>query len=751
MIRQYELLEKVRAYNPKADIALLNRAYVYSMKAHGNQKRASGQSYLVHPLEVASILADLKLDDASLCVGLLHDTLEDTLSTYAEIRQLFGQEIAELTEGVTKLSKVSFEDKAQEQAENFRKLLLAMSKDIRVLLIKLADRLHNMRTLAAFSKEDKKRRIAKETMDIYAPLADRIGLHAMKAELEDLAFAVLEPDEHAVILTQMEAWRAQDQLVAKVVGQLNHELKKAGISADVTGREKAVYSIWQKMIKKSLAFDQLTDVVAYRVVVADKRACYEVLGLLHDLYKAIPGRFKDYISAPKPNGYQSLHTSVVGPFGNRMEVQIRTQEMHNVAENGVAAHWLYKPTQGTNVKAETAATQAQAAGGPLTAGNRDPLYGSYRWLKNLVEQLQGVDDPAEFYENAKLELFSDQVFAFTPKGDLIQLPRGATPLDFAYAVHSNLGHKTVSAKVNGSVVPLRRQLENGDVVEIVTGAHQHPNPGWRDLAVSNRARTAINRFLRQQERDEQVRLGREILEKAARRDEWRWDLKDLNQVAPKLPVKELKTAEDVLAAVGQGRLFPRQIGEVLHPSLLRVEALPDPTAQIVARGAKRREDAQHDHAQEGAVLEGLTSGIAMHFAKCCSPLPGEEIVGIIQSGRGVAIHMRTCKQLERLADQPERWLPVHWSAAAERGDLRTFLCRLRFHVHNQPGALANITSTIANLDANIIDIRTESRAPDSSTIRCEIEIRNRDHLNKLITHLSALKVMLRVEKIYAWT
>ena len=747
MIRQYELIEKVRAYNPKADVGLINRAYVYSMKAHGNQKRASGQPYLVHPLAVAGILADLQLDDASIAVGLLHDTLEDTLSTYEEIRTLFGPEVADLTEGVTKLSKISFEDKAVEQAENFRKLLLAMSKDIRVLLIKLADRVHNMRTLGAFSNEQKKRRIARETMDIYAQLADRIGLHALKAELEDLAFQILEPDEYAAITRRMVEWREQDDLVGRVTAVLKEELAKAGLKAEVSGREKAVYSIYQKMVRKSLAFDQLTDIVAYRIVTETKRECYEVLGMLHDRFKAIPGRFKDYISAPKPNGYQSLHTSVVGPFGNRMEVQIRTREMHEIAENGVAAHWLYKPGEGTDIKAEE--TQ-------LAQPARDSRSSPYRWLKSLVEQLQGVDDPAEFYENAKLELFSDNVFCFTPKGDVIQLPRGATPLDFAYSVHSNLGNKTVSAKVNGSVVPLRRVLENGDMVEVVTSPHQQPNPGWREFVVSSRARSAINRFLRQQERVEQVRLGREILEKAARRDGWSWTEKELAKIVAKLPVQQVESVEDAFAALGQGRLFPRQVMEIMAPEVaapLSPAKAADKAAEKAAERMARRkaEENAGKIVDEAVGLEGITPGMSVHFAKCCSPLPGEDIVGIIATGKGINIHMRTCKNLEQFVDQPDRWLPVRWSTQAEHGDLRQFVCRLRFHVKNDHGALALITSTIANADANIIEIATESRTADSTSIRCEMEIKGKEHLNKLIQQLSGLKVMLRVEKIYGWS
>lgn len=749
MIRQYELIEQVRAYNPRADVGLINRAYVYSMKAHGNQKRASGQPYLVHPLAVAGILAELKMDDATIAVGLLHDTLEDTLSTYDELKNLFGAEVAELTDGVTKLSKISFEDKAVEQAENFRKLLLAMSKDIRVLLVKLADRLHNMRTLEAFSKPDKKRRIAKETLDIYAPLADRIGLHVVKAELEDLAFKVLEPEEYNIINARMAEWRAEDQLVPRVISVLQEELQKAGIKGEVTGREKAIYSVYQKMVRKSLAFDQLTDIIAYRVVVADKRTCYEVLGLMHDRFKAIPGRFKDYISAPKPNGYQSLHTSVIGPFGNRMEVQIRTKEMHEIAENGVAAHWVYKPPKGENSKnidPKLIETSKE--------GSKDLKISPYRWLRGLVEQLQGVEDPEEFYENAKLELFSENVFAFTPKGDVIQLPKGATPLDFAYSIHSNLGNRTVSAKVNGSVVPLRRILENGDMVEIITNSNQNPNPGWKELVVSSRARSAINRYLRQQEQAELVRLGREILEKAARRDGWSWDIKDLQHNLKKLPGNQLDTVDDIFAALGQGRLFPRQIHDVLYPQqpiITPPKLLPPKKSPKDKNRDKNTLDISHkDDPTAKVAIEGGLAGMVVNYAKCCSPLPGEEIVGIIATGKGVSIHMRTCRNLEQFADQPDRWLPVSWSKAAENGDLRHFVCRLRFYVRNDTGALASITNVIANSNAQIIEIATENRNADSMTIRCEMEITNKAHLNRLIQQLSGLKVMLSVEKIYGW-
>ncbi|MFZ2587819.1 MAG: bifunctional (p)ppGpp synthetase/guanosine-3',5'-bis(diphosphate) 3'-pyrophosphohydrolase [Alphaproteobacteria bacterium] len=744
MIRQYELVDKIQAYNPKANVGLINRAYVYSMKAHGNQRRASGQPYLIHPLEVANILADLRLDDATIAAGLLHDTLEDTLSTAEELEALFGKDVRELTEGVTKLSKVTFGDKSVEQAENFRKLLLAMSQDIRVLLIKLADRVHNMRTLE-HKKIESQRKTAKETLDIFAPLADRIGLHVVKAELEDRAFKILEPEDYALVETRMAEWRQQDDLVNRVVALLQEELKEAGIKAEVSGREKAIYSIYRKMVRKSLAFDQLTDIVAYRIVTDTKRECYEVLGMMHNSFKAIPGRFKDYISSPKPNGYQSLHTAVVGPFGNRMEVQIRTREMHDVAENGVAAHWVYKPGAGTDVQEAVKELQTNQRGDDQKAS-------PYRWLKGLMEQLQGVEDPGEFYEHAKMELFSDNVFAFTPKGDLIQLPRGATPLDFAYAIHSNIGHKTVSAKVNGSAVPLRRVLNNGDIVEVVTSNTQQPNPGWRDMVVSSRARSAINRYLRQQEDEEHQKLGKDILAKAARRDGWSWSEKDVQKVVAKLPVlPPVKTLDEVFIAIGQGRLFPRQVHDALYPD---AALKPVDTTKARKPGKGEKEEKVAPAASAGTShalgLEGLISGMAVHLAKCCSPLPQEDIVGIISTGRGVSVHMRTCRNLEQFADQPDRWLPVQWSQAALDGTMRKYVCRLRFYLKNVDGAVSSLTTALAAEDANIIEIATEHRNADSMAVRCEMEIRTKGHLNKLIQRMSSHKNVLSVEKVYAW-
>ncbi|MDD9912172.1 MAG: bifunctional (p)ppGpp synthetase/guanosine-3',5'-bis(diphosphate) 3'-pyrophosphohydrolase [Alphaproteobacteria bacterium] len=721
MIRQYELIDKVLKYNPKADVALLNRAYVFSMKAHGNQKRASGQPYLAHPLEVAAILADMKLDEASIATGLLHDTLEDTLASYEELENLFGEDIASLTEGVTKLSRIEFNDKATAQAENFRKLLLAMSQDIRVLLIKLADRLHNMRTLEYVSKVEKRKRIAKETMDIFVPLADRIGLYGLKSELEDLSFQSIDLLEYEKIEARMAEWRAQDNLVNRVMDSLKEELAKAEIEASVTGREKTIYSVHRKMQRKNLTFDQLTDIVAYRIIVKNKRDCYAVLGLMHDVFRAIPGRFKDYISAPKPNGYQSLHTSVIGPFGNRMEVQIRTEEMHAIAESGVAAHWLYKEN-----RVETQESESHEGS-------------QYKWLRQLMEHLQGLDDPQEFYENAKLELFSENVFVFTPQGDLLALPQGATPLDFAYHIHSDIGNRCQAVRVNGRVLPLRSRLENGDTIEIITSKGQKPNPGWKEFVVTAKAKTAINRFIRSQEREAQLRLGREILEKTSRRDGYPIATdKELSKVVEPLKQDDI---EGLFVALAQGRAFPRQIFDILYPEQekTQVEQEEDKLNNLHS-GTKNTDTA--------IGIEGVVQGMAIHMAKCCNPLPGEPIVGIITTGKGISIHQRDCRNLDALSDQPDRFLSVRWNDESQTEEgAAVYTARLRMNLHHQPGTLSNVTTAVFNADANITDLHVENRSTDMYTLRCDVDVKNREHLEHVIVVLQNLSVVNSVDRV----
>src|SRR5882724_7186005 len=523
MMRQFELAELVKSYDPNADEDALNRAYVYSMKAHGAQLRDSGDPYFSHPIEVAGILAQMKLDTASIVTGLLHDTVEDTVATLDDIERVFGSETARLVDGVTKLSRIELQSDQTKQAENFRKLVLAMSEDIRVLLVKLADRLHNMQTLRFIKSDERRRRIARETMDIYAPLAERIGMHRMKDELEDLAFAELYADARQSLKTRLAFLREKGgDLVARIIAALDATLRDGGIAAaQVSGREKSPYAIWRKMQRKNVGFEQLSDIMAFRITVDSVEECYHALGILHSAYPVVPGRFKDYISTPKPNNYRSLHTGVIGPERQRIEVQIRTREMHEVAELGVAAHWTYKQ------------------GAPNTEGKQ------YRWLRELLDILEHASGPEEFLEHTKLEMFQDQVFCFTPKGDLIALPRAATPVDFAYAVHSQIGDTCVGAKINGRLVPLRTQLVNGDQVEVVTSRAQTPSPTWERFVVTGKARACIRRFIRTQQRAQYVELGRAILQKAFKQDGYDFSEKALEGVLKKF---HCESVDDLFAA-----------------------------------------------------------------------------------------------------------------------------------------------------------------------------------------------------------
>lgn len=721
MIRQYELIDKILKYNEKADVALLNRAYVFSMKAHGNQKRASGEPYLTHPLEVSSILADLRMDDATIAAGLLHDTIEDTLATYEEIKELFGAEIADLTEGVTKLSKLEFNNKKMEQAENYRKLFLAMSKDIRVLLIKVADRLHNVRTLSGFSKVEKKRRVAQETMDIFVPLADRIGLYTIKLEMEDICFRELNPEAYEHIEERMKNFREHGDLVNRVVEILQDDMTEVGIDCEIKGREKAVYSIHRKMMKKNLTFDQLTDVVAYRIIAENQTKCYEILGHIHNIYKAIPGRFKDYISNSKPNGYQSLHTSIIGPFGNRMEIQIRDKEMDAVADSGVAAHWLYKQ--------QTGATQTEGM--------------QYRWVKSLMETLQNSEDPDELIENAKLDLFKDNVFIFSPKGDLVSLPSGATPLDFAYHIHSEIGNKCQSAKINGRMATLRTPLQNGDQVEVITNKAQQPRPGWREFVVTGKARSAINRYLRIQERDEQIAFGRDIIEKAARKDSLTYPEKDLSKAAKEMNVENI---DELYIGLAQGRIFPRQVFDILFPerNIEEPKGLDSlPTGAGPKKGAvgKERRDTR-------VPIDGLTPGMAIHIAKCCNPVPGENIVGIINTGFGVSIHAAGCSNLEQFSTEPERFLSVRWSGESDYEEAdKLFLARLRIMAINDRGTLSNLSTAIFNAEGNIEDLFIENKDTDIVGVRVDVEVKNLTHLDSLLSAIRNLKCVVSVDRL----
>jgi len=713
-MRQYELVERVKAYDPHADEDKLNRAYVFSMKAHGSQTRESGDSYFSHPLEVAGILTRYKLDDDTIVTALLHDTVEDTLATLEEIEHLFGPEVARLVDGVTKLSRIELQSEASRQAENFRKLLLAMSEDIRVLLVKLADRLHNMRTLRYIRESDRRRRIARETMEIYAPLAERIGMHDIKDELEDLAFAELNPDARESIVTRLTFLREQGGgLVGRIINELTAKLREDGLEAKITGREKQPYSIWRKMQKRNVAFEQLSDIMAFRMVVGSAADCYTALGILHSHYPVVPGRFKDYISLPKPNGYRSLHTGVFGPEKQRIEIQIRTKDMHEIAEYGVAAHWEYKQ-------------------GMPTDGKR------YRWLRELLEILEHASNPDEFLEHTKLEMFRDQVFCFTPKGDLIGLPSGATPVDFAYQIHSELGDTCVGCKINGRMMPLRTLLKNGDQVEIATSRTQTPSPEWERFVATPKARARIRRFIRTQRRQEYLTLGRSILDKAFQQAGYEFTEKALEGV---LKIFKLEDAEHLIASVGEGLHTSREVLHAVYPGLKQQRGREAKDGKVVPL-AKARPRGQ---AGENAVpIKGLIPGMAIHFAGCCHPLPGDRIVGLVTTGKGVTIHTIDCATLERYSDTPERWLDVGWNADATAPE--THVGRIAVVVANEPGTLGELTSLIGKQKGNITNLRITNRSTEFFEITVDIAVDDLRHLSNIMAALRASPAINSVER-----
>ena len=706
MIRQFELVERVKSYDPNADEDAINRAYVFSVQSHGSQKRASGDPYFSHPVEVAGILATMKLDAASIITGLLHDTVEDTVATLEDIERLFGKDIARLVDGVTKLSRIELQSDQTKQAENFRKLVLAMSEDIRVLLVKLADRLHNMQTLHFIKAAEKRRRIARETMDIYAPLAERIGIHQMKDKLEDLAFGELEPEGRESVMTRLAFLKEQGGgLIKKVLAELQTTLDSGGLEATVTGREKSPYSIWRKMQRKNVGFEQLSDIMAFRIVVDTLEECYQALGIIHSHYPVVPGRFKDYISTPKPNGYRSLHTGIIGPERKRIEIQIRTREMHEVSELGVAAHWSYKQDAGR------------------TEGKQ------YRWLRELLDILEHAPNPEEFLENTKLEMYQDQVFCFTPKGDLIALPRGATPVDFAYAVHSQVGDTCVGAKINGRIVPLRTALSNGDQVDIITSKAQTPSPTWERFVVTGKARARIRRFIRAQQRTQYVDLGKEILVKAFRHDHLDFSEKGLD---PVLKSFGAASAEDLYAQIGEGLVTKGEVINAVYPN--RTEPK---TAKIVPLPRTRKPS------DNAVPIRGLIPGMALHYAGCCHPLPGDRIVGIVTTGKGVTIHTIDCETLESFADTPERWLDVAWDSDEATGG---HVGRISVMLANEPGSLANLTTVIGKNNGNITNLKITNRSQDFFEILVDIEVQDVKHLSNLIAALRATPVINSVDR-----
>jgi GTP pyrophosphokinase len=711
MIRQYELVERVRAYDPDADEDMLNRAYVFSMKMHGTQMRASGDPYFSHPLEVAGILTGFKLDTLTIVTALLHDTVEDTLTTIEEIERVFGGEVGRLVDGITKLSRIELQSDQTKQAENLRKLLLAMSEDIRVLLVKLADRLHNMRTLKFIESPEKRARIAKETMEIYAPLAERIGMRRIQDELEDLAFAELNADARASIVARLAFLRDRGgDLVPKIVDALKRALAEEGVESWVSGREKLPYSIWRKMQRKNVGFEQLSDIMAIRVVVRDVAACYQALGVIHSRYPVVPGRFKDYLSTPKPNGYRSLHTGVIGPERQRIEIQIRTTAMHEVAELGVAAHWSYKE------------------GKPAGSESRQ-----YRWLRELLDLIEHAADPQEFLEHTKLELFQDQVFCFTPKGDLIALPRGATIVDFAYAVHSEVGDHCVGGKINGRMLPLKTTLGNGDQVEIVTSKAQTPSPTWDRFVVTGKARARIRRFMRTQQRAQFVALGRSILQKAFQRHDYEFAEKAVENV---LKSFKCQSAEDLYALLGEGEIGEREVMAAIFPALKQPSGKSSTVVPIArSRPAKK---------SSGVPIKGLIPGMAVHYAGCCHPLPGDRIVGIVTTGKGITIHTIDCESLSQFAEQPERWIDVGWEAEAE--DAQHKVGRIQLVVANEQGSLGALSTVIARNEGNITNLKIVNRTQQFWEMLLDVEVRDVRHLTNIIAALRATPAINSVER-----
>jgi RelA/SpoT family (p)ppGpp synthetase len=733
MMRQYDLIERVRRYNPNTNEALLNRAYVYAMKAHGEQRRASGDPYFSHPIEVAAILTDLKLDDATIAAALLHDTIEDTAATRAEIDSLFGKDIGRLVEGLTKLKKLDLVTKEAKQAENLRKLLLAIADDVRVLLVKLADRLHNMRTLEYMPLASRKR-TAEETLDIYAPLAGRMGMHEMREELDDLAFRELYPEAYEVVNARLTALADRHKaLISEIEKQLTKKLADRGIEAVVKGRRKRAYSIWRKMERKSVGFEQLSDIFGFRVIVKSEADCYQALGIVHTTWPMVPGRFKDYVSTPKANDYRSIHTTVIGPRNQRAELQIRTVEMHQIAEYGIAAHSLYK----------------ENAGSPTEMLSREST--AYAWLRRTIELLAEGSNPEEFLEHTKLELFHDQVFCFTPKGKLIALPRKATPIDFAYAVHTDIGNATVGCKINGQVSPLTSELGNGDEVEIITSkAQDAPPAAWESIVVTGKARAAIRRATRTAVRTQYAGLGRRIVERLFQRAKMAYSDEKLTGALPRLARASL---EDVMAAVGRSELKASDVARAMYPDYKEERA----ASMAVKRkpesgwfGLKRLTSVKFKVPGLSVTgptipIRGINGDLPVSFAPDGGAVPGDRIVGILTPGEGITIYPIQSAALSKFEDKPEHWLDLRWDA--EESTPQRFPARINVQSANEPGSLAQIAQVIAEHDGNIDNIRMTRRAPDFTDVQIDLEVYDLKHLTAIIAQLRAKPMVAKVERV----
>ncbi|TCO69977.1 RelA/SpoT family protein [Rhodovulum euryhalinum] len=698
MIDVEDLISLVRNYNPRTDADLIRRAYAYGREMHAGQLRRSGEEYFTHPVSVAAILTEQRLDDATIITALLHDTIEDTKSTFSEVERLFGHEVAELVDGVTKLTNLQLSSSETKQAENFRKLFMAMSKDLRVILVKLADRLHNMRTIKSLP-HDKQVRKSHETMDIFAPLAGRMGMQWMREELEDLAFRVLNPEARNSIMRRfITLQRESGDVIQKITQDIRKELEREGIEADVFGRAKKPYSIWRKMEEKELGFSRLSDIYGFRVITETEGDCYRVLGAIHQRWRAVPGRFKDYISQPKSNGYRSIQTTVSGRDGKRVEVQIRTRQMHEVAEAGVAAHWSYRD----GVRAEN----------PFAV---DPA----KWIASLTERFENAEDHDEFLEHVKLEMYSDQVFCFTPKGDVVKLPRGATPLDYAYSIHTRIGDSCVGAKVDGIRVPLWTRLKNGQSVEIITAEGQRPQATWIDIVVTGRAKAAIRKSLREEDRERYIKLGRELARVAFEHVGKRSTDKALRTAARSFG---LHGAAELLARLGSAELRAQDVVEALYP-------------ELATSGG--------DEIDASRAVVGLSPDETFARAPCCQPVPGERIVGITWRGRGVVVHAIDCPVLEKFEDQPDRWVDLHWHSGKHPA---VHSVGLYLTIRNDAGVLGRICTLIGEQKANISDMEFLDKKPDFYRLLIQVDLRDVEHLHTVMTALEAESDVAEIER-----
>jgi len=712
MIRISDIIDKVSKHNPDADIDIIDRAYIYSARVHDGQMRLSGEPYLSHPLEVAGILADMKLDPVSIAAGLLHDVIEDTHSTEEEIKEIFGQEVVHIVSGVTKISVLSFDSSQARQAESIRKMILAMADDIRVILIKLADRLHNMRTLQ-FHKESKRKRIAQETLDIYAPLASRLGIYWIKNELEDISYKYIYPEEYSNIEKLISKDKKEsDKYIEKVKNLIKEKMDENNLKCKILGRYKNISSIYQKMVKQNLPFEEVYDIIAFRIILDTVSDGYKALGLIHSLWKPVPKKIKDYIASPKPNMYQALHTTVIGPFGERIEIQIRTWDMDKVAKSGIAAHWSYK--EGKDVD--------------------ESISKKFAWIQNLVENQKIFRNPDEFLENVRIDLFPDEIYVFTPNGEIKSLPRGATPVDFAYQIHTEVGSQCTGAKVNGRIVPLKHELQTGNIVDIITTKNHHPSKDWLNFVKTVKARSRIRQWIKTQEKDRSITLGREMCEKAFRK--YRLNFHELLKSEDMDRVVEhfgFKTADDLITSVGYGKVTPLQIIRKIVPKPETEEDHESIFNKIIGRVRKKKPRA-------GVIVKGVDD-ILIRFGKCCQPVPGDAITGYITIGHGVTVHRTNC--INALKMNPERQIDIEWN----KDVTETYPVKICVSSSDRVGLLADIAANISKSGANILNATTETRENKIVDSFFTLAVEDVEHLDRVVSAIKKVKLVHDVKRV----